>query len=138
MSKYTAVSRKKPSLPMQFLEKNGLLVGDVLDYGCGRGFDVEYYKIDGYDPNWFPVDITKKYDTITCNFVLNVVTEEVQDIIISKVKSLLKPYGKAYFTVRRDMRANYQGRGCMQRLVYLDMPIIHKNSGQWVMYVMLS
>jgi len=113
---------------MQYLEKNNLLVGDVLDYGCGRGFDAEYYKIDGYDPNWKPVEITKKYDTITCNYVLNVVTKEVEDIIINKVKSLLKENGKAYFSVRRDLAGDVQGNGCIQRLVYLNMQSLYKCS----------
>lgn len=136
MSKYTAISRKKPSQPMQYLAKKNLLVGDVLDYGCGRGFDAEYYNLDGYDPNWKPVELTKKYDTITCIYVLNVVAKEVEDLIIKKVKSLLKENGKAYFAVRRDFKNDMQGNGCTQRLVYLNMESIYKCSN-FEMYMLL-
>jgi ATP adenylyltransferase len=128
-NKYTAVSRKKPSRAMRFLDSKDLLIGDVLDFGCGRGFDVQYYKIDGYDPKWLSPELpTKQYDTITCNWVLNVVSEEEQNIILKQIKSLLKPNGKAYITVRREIKEDYQVRDYVQRLVYLDLETLIKNS----------
>lgn len=135
MSKYTAIVRKKLSSPMQLLREQ--IVGDCLDYGCGRGFDCDYLKIDGYDPNWRPtLSGNKKYDRIFCNFVLNVVSEKEQDEIISHITSLLKNGGKAFFTVRRDMKSNYIGRGCVQRLVYLDLPIHTLVAGRFCIYKM--
>ncbi len=129
MSKYTAIVRKKPSLPMRWLEEEGLLRGRILDYGCGRGFDMKWYDIDGYDLHWGPLEIKGKFDTITCNFVLNVVTREEQKEIIKIIKSLLKPDGAAYFTVRRDLEKDRPGRGCIQRSVILDLISLKKTSG---------
>lgn len=120
-NKFTAIVRKKPSLPMVFLSNNGLLLGDVLDYGCGRGFDVDFFGIDGYDPYWeVGIKKDKKYDTIVCNYVLNVVSEEEQKKIISDIRSLLKPEGKAYFTVRRDIKKDYKVGNYVQRVVILN------------------
>jgi ATP adenylyltransferase len=133
---YTAVSRINPSRAMKFLDSKKLLIGDVLDFGCGRGFDVRYYGIDGYDPNWGPSEFPKKkYDTIACNWVLNVVSEEEQNIIIKQIKSLLKPNGKAYITVRRDIKEGYLVKDYQQRLVYLNLESIEKNSA-FEIYVM--
>jgi len=60
----TAVRRNKQSMPLRVAMENGFL-GDrrasVLDYGCGRGDDIEYltqagYKrVTGYDP-YFRLD----------------------------------------------------------------------------------
>ena len=136
MSKRTAIIRKKPSSPFVYLNEKCLLIGDCLDYGCGRGTDKEYYDIDGYDPNWFPEFPTKKYDTIICNYVLNVVTKEEQEDIIRKVMALLNPNGKAYFTVRRDIKSDMQGRGCVQRSVLLDATSLYHCKGRFEMYVM--
>jgi 2-polyprenyl-3-methyl-5-hydroxy-6-metoxy-1,4-benzoquinol methylase len=128
-NKYTAVARNKPSRVMRFLDSKSLLVGEVLDFGCGRGFDVKHYHIDGYDPNWGPVEFpTKKYDTITCNWVLNVVSPKEQDLIIDQIKGLLKPEGTAYLTVRREIKEDYVVKDYVQRLVYLDLPTLVKNS----------
>lgn len=137
MSKYTAIVRKKPSNPASFLHENGLLVGECLDYGCGRGFDRDFYSMDGYDPLWFPHFPSKKYDTIMCNFVLNVVSVEEQEDIIGIVKTLLKENGKAYFTVRRDIRDDriVIGRGCIQRYVKLDLTSLKHVKGRYEIYV---
>jgi SAM-dependent methyltransferase len=129
-SKYTAHTKKHPSVAMAFLSKKGLLVGDMLDFGSGRGFDAEYYHMDMYDPNWLSLELPKKhYDTITCNWVLNVVTPAEQDIILKQIKNLLKPNGKAYITVRRDIEKDYMTKNNHpQRLVYLDLETVRATS----------
>ncbi|MEM7712874.1 MAG: methyltransferase domain-containing protein [Cyanobacteria bacterium P01_A01_bin.68] len=48
-----------------------------LDYGCGRGSDVERlrslgYSSTGYDPYYFP-GVTKPADVVTMSYVLNVI-----------------------------------------------------------------
>ena len=45
----TAIGRNKPSAPLRALETKGLIVGDVLDYGCGKGYDAYYLGSDSYD-----------------------------------------------------------------------------------------
>lgn len=132
ITKYSAPSRKKPSSVMKFLSSKGLLVGEMLDFGCGRGFDAEYYGMDKYDPNWgFASLPEKKYDTITCNWVLNLVEPAEQEMIIQQIKSLLKPTGIAYITVLRGFKENYNcyiTRGYMQRMIYLDLESLKKAS----------
>lgn len=91
---------------------NDLLKGNVLDFGCGLGKDVEVLKsknvnIIGYDPFYCPEYPTIQFDTIICFYVLNVLQNEDQSMVIMNVSALLKPGGCAYFAVRRDLQ--YEG-----------------------------
>jgi len=129
-SHLTAISRKKPSLPMRELHLQNRFIGSCLDYGCGKGFDADYFKFDKYDPFYFPKEINQKYDTITCNYVLNVVSKSVEGCIIDKIVKLLKPGGKAYFSVRRDIDDEFvTSKGTFQRRVKLGFNSVYKNSG---------
>ena len=129
----TAISRKTPRKPMRILDEKGLLKGDLLDFGCGRGFDVEHFGMDGYDPHYSPEYPTKTYDTITCNYVLNVVEEDVAHEIIDSLSKLLNKDGRAYITVRRDIEKNlgkegYTSKGTYQRNVELPFPKLKETS----------
>lgn len=111
-SHLTAKERKYLSFPAKLLVEKKLLVGEVLDYGCGLGKDVELLgkrgiNIIGYDKHYFPKFPIKKFDTIICIYVLNVLMPEEQTEVLMEVSSLLKPTGKAFFVVRRDIR--YEG-----------------------------
>jgi diadenosine tetraphosphate (Ap4A) HIT family hydrolase len=108
----TAKERNTISFPARILLERNLLQGDTLDYGCGLGSDVSLLKekginITGYDPHYFPNKPTGKYDTIICFYVLNVLMQEEQTDVIMEISALLKPNGKAYFAVRRDI--TYEG-----------------------------
>ncbi len=128
MNKHTAIYRKKPSRPMKWLEKHGRLKSTrQLDYGCGKGYDAEFFKMDKFDPHWFPKRPNGKYNIITCHFVLNVVDEDEQIRILEDILNLLTREGVAYFTVRRDLKEDKQKKGYTQRIVYLNLPSIHKN-----------
>jgi len=122
VSKFTAIKRNKLSAPMKWLKENSLLVGRVLDFGCGRGFDAQFLSLEAYDPHWGFDLPTGKFDTITCIYVLNVVDEFTQWGILAQIKGLLSLGGKAYVAVRRDIKENTQGRGCIQRVVKLNRP----------------
>ena len=105
----TAKERESLSFPARLLLNKNLLIGDVLDFGCGFGKDVELLKakgknIEGYDKYYFPNYPKKKYDTIICFYVLNVLLQEEQAIVLMEISQLLKPTGKAYFAVRRDLQ----------------------------------
>jgi len=114
---------------MLWLEEQGLLQGEILDYGCGKGFDVEYYGIDGYDPYYAPEFPQKKYDVVVCNFVLNVVGETERNEIIASVRSLLKDDGVAFFTVRRDVKKEgVTSRSTEQWTVVLDFEVLRENT----------
>lgn len=111
-SHLTAKDRKYLSFPAKFLLEKKYLEGEVLDFGCGLGNDVELLKkkginIIGYDKYFFPKYPEKKFDTITCIYVLNVLMQEEQTNVLIEVSHLLKPTGKAFFAVRRDLR--YEG-----------------------------
>ena len=111
-SHLTAMERTSLSYPARILLKQNKLVGKVLDFGCGFGKDVEFLKNDGmdikgYDPFYFPEFPSEKFDTILCFYVLNVLLSEKQADVLMNVSKLLKPSGKAYFAVRRDIQ--YEG-----------------------------
>jgi hypothetical protein len=124
----TASPRTGPSVPARYLKEKGLLVGRLLDYGCGRGQDVKEYHMCGYDPHWSPdpkVLVRGRYHTITCSYVLNVVHEDMQPLVIKDIINLLAPGGKAYFTVRRDIKERRMTRPTtLQRPVYLALPTL--------------
>lgn len=108
-SHLTVKDRKWPSFPTKQLVARGLLQGKVLDFGCGTGVDVAYlrqlgYEVSGYDPHYAPDYPQAQFDTILCNYVLNVLLPEEQVQVLMAVSELLKPGGKAYFTVRRDIK----------------------------------
>lgn len=111
-SHLTAKERDSLSLPAKFLLSQNLLVGDVLDFGCGFGKDVELLKgkgvnIIGYDKHYFPTYPITKFDTIICFYVLNVLLPEEQATVLMELSQLVKPTGKLYIAVRRDLQ--YEG-----------------------------
>ncbi|QLE57578.1 HIT family protein [Nostoc sp. TCL26-01] len=108
-SHLTAIERTYLSFPVQFLLTQNLLQGTVLDFGCGFGNDVKLlqqrgYDITGYDPYYFPQYPHQRFDTIICSYVLNVLFPEEQANVLMAVSHLLKPGGKAYYVVRRDIK----------------------------------
>jgi len=111
-SHLTAKERETLSFPARHLLSKHLLAGKVLDFGCGFGKDVELIKdqgldIVGYDPHYFPTFPEQKFDTVLCFYVLNVLLAEEQANVLMNISALLKPNGKAYFAVRRDLQ--YEG-----------------------------
>lgn len=105
----TVKERQWPSYPTKQLWNLGLIQGRVLDFGCGLGADVNFlrsHQIDaiGYDPHYAPTYPTGKFDTILCHYVLNVLLGEEQAHVLMAISELLKPTGRAYFTVRRDIQ----------------------------------
>jgi len=117
LSYKTAITRNKPSAPMRYIAKwakepgklvHALTPGNVneasiLDYGCGKGFDADYYGMEKYDPHYFPDKPKGPFMIITCNYVMNVVSESEEARIIEDIYSLLYPIGVAHITVRRDL-----------------------------------
>jgi diadenosine tetraphosphate (Ap4A) HIT family hydrolase len=108
----TAKERDQLSFPARIIKTKNLIKGNVLDFGCGFGSDVKMLKeqgfnIDGYDNHYFPEYPNKKYDTILCIYVLNVLLPEEQAKVLIDISRLLKPGGSAYFAIRRDIR--YEG-----------------------------
>ncbi len=108
-SHLTVKDRKWPSYPTKHLLAHGLVQGRVLDFGCGTGTDVAFLRgqgidITGYDPHYAPDWPAGRFDTILCHYVLNVLLPEEQVQVLMAVAELLAPSGRAYFTVRRDIK----------------------------------
>ena len=83
-SNLTAIARTKQSKPYNYLIDNNYINREmsILDYGCGRGYDVQHLKrlrwtIEGFDPYQECYNdrtmIYRAYDAVTCNYVLNVI-----------------------------------------------------------------
>ena len=105
----TAIKRTDISAPTRYLLKHNLLKGRILDYGCGFGFDTDElkkqgYDITGYDYYYRPDYPEGKFDTIICNYVLNVLEPYAQAEVLMNVTNLLRPKGTAFFAVRRDLK----------------------------------
>jgi SAM-dependent methyltransferase len=108
-SHLTAKERDSLSFPAKFLLNKKLLVGEVLDFGCGFGKDVELLKakginITGYDKHYLPEYPKKRFDTIICFYVLNVLLPEEQATVLMELSQLVKPTGKVFIAVRRDLQ----------------------------------
>lgn len=134
----TAIARKKLSAPMQYLHEQGKLTGRCLDYGCGRGFDADTLGMDGYDPNHRPSLLpflkaaSGYYQTVTCNYVLNVIEDETERTkALDIIRGLLADDGVAYVTVRADVK-ELKGRtstGTWQGDIRLPLPVEHETKG---------
>lgn len=108
-SHLTAKERDSLSFPAKILLQRNLLQGDLLDFGCGYGNDVRLlatkgFNIEGYDKHYYPEYPQKKFDTIICFYVLNVLLPEEQATVLMELSQLIKPTGIVYIAVRRDIK----------------------------------
>ena len=132
----TAKKRKDLSSPTRYLDSEGLLKGRVLDYGCGYGYDASFFNFEKYDPYFFPILPEGEFDVIMCNYVLNVVFEDEQELILKRLSSFLIFGGNAYITVRRDkdFKEGFNKMGTYQRNVFLDLPILYEKKNRYCIY----
>lgn len=137
----TAIARKTLSTPVRFLLGAQLLMGRILDYGCGRGSDVALLFasnlfVTPFDPHYFPKSHFGQYETIMCNFVLNVIPDEDERaFVLLRIQHLLAEGGTAYISVRNDKRSlkGWTTKGTWQGLIELDLPVVKRTAG-YVMY----
>lgn len=123
----TAIHRNKPSNPTKYLANSGLINYPALDYGSGHGKDADVYNLDKYDPYYYPEEPKKEYKTVVCNYVLNVLDKEKTPEVIKKIKNVLSYDGKAYITVRRDIKKPIKTKiGTLQRPIYLGLKTVKK------------
>ena len=86
----TAIKRTELSVPTRNLLQHNLLKGKILDFGCGFGFDTDElkrqgYNIMGYDYDYRPDYPEGKFDTIICNYVLNLLEPYAQTEVLIKL-----------------------------------------------------
>lgn len=110
----TAKKREYPSFPTKWLFNQNLIKGEVLDFGSGYGKDGEFLRDKGfdvtdYDPYYKPEFLSNSFDTILCQYVLNILPPSEQSFVIMRVSELLKEDGKAFFAVRRDITDKNKG-----------------------------
>jgi hypothetical protein len=80
----------------------------ILDWGCGRGYDVAYYASEGiysrgYDPHFSPDMPSGKFDLVTCAYVLNVCKNYTGRLkTLKKAKTKLRRGGHMLVCVRSD------------------------------------
>jgi len=115
-SEKTAISRKKVSAPTRELYQKSLLIGTILDFGCGKGKDLDFLlskgiMVDGYDKYYHPhCNFKSGYDTIICNYVINVISDLQERInVVKQIIKLLKTNGTAYITTRTANEINKAG-----------------------------
>lgn len=111
-----------------------------MDYGCGRGQDADALGMPGYDPNHRPEVPTAQYDTIICNYVLNVIeTPGKRYDVIMHILSLLKEGGVAYVSVRNDsFKEGYTSRGTWQGKVSVPHGTLMKTCSGYRMYAVTN
>lgn len=123
-SHLTAKERTTLSFPAKWIYERGFIKGNALDFGCGFGSDVDILQkrkvnILGYDKFYHPEYPNEKFETILCTYVLNVLEPDDQVEVLMAVCELLKPNGKAYFAVRRDLRfEGFRMHKIHQKLTY--------------------
>ena len=118
----TAITRNIRSAPAARLQKTGLIKGKVLDYGCGKGRDIQFYdNAVGYDPYYRPdlKVLKKKYDTVVCTYVANVLNYTERKDLYRVLHKLAK--GDILITVRRNIKKEgFTNKGTYQETVYVD------------------
>lgn len=149
----TALPRRGPSAPLQWLLKKGLIREDpVLDFGCGAGADVAHLQklgfiCEGYEPGLRWRCITPaveqiftsikdllpggKYRTALAIYVLNTQPLSMEEEILTKLRRLVHPAGDIFAAVREGVRTGITSSGTFQRSVILlerDAALLHKTS----------
>lgn len=119
----TAITRRQASVPARFLV--ALLEpppgATVLEYGAGRGKDVQWfrslgYAVYGYDPYQKPSAFVAsepppprtEYDVVTVPYVLNVI-ESVADrlAVLRQAWAHVRPGGVLFVSTRTPQEINY-------------------------------
>lgn len=133
-SHLTAITRKTLPVPTRWLMSQGLIVGKVMDYGCGKCASVNPPHWFNYDPHYQPNANfgTDRFDTIVCNYVLCTLPSVERMDVLKHLQVLLRLNGVAYVSVRNDRPKSgwgYSSRGTYQgRVRGLPLECIRKTS----------
>ncbi len=155
-SHLTAITRTALPVPVRWLLGQGLIHGYVLDYGCGKCASINdlhlrthpnVRSLNNYDPFYSPHDIVRPpnregwYDVVLCTYVLCTLPEKDEKKILKDIKTLLKPNGVAYITVRNDEPKQGYGvssKGTFQRRVELPYLYEFKKCHQYRIYLLTA
>lgn len=109
----TAIIRKQPSHMARILADKQILRGNIFDWGCGYGKDLEFYLSLGFNAaGWDPVHLPEippqsyeqgSFDWVCCAYVLNTVPTEVERLkILSEIHQFLPDGGHLAVAVRTN------------------------------------
>lgn len=134
-----AVQRKTVSFAARWLVEHGHVKGRVLDFGCGFGFDADYYGWEAFDPYYRQAEPSGLFDTIICNHVLNMLTRGSRHQAMERMQELLEASGMAYLIVPRNIPTSGKLalRKRIQNYVRLSLPSVYAD-GSLEMYRMDS
>ena len=124
-----AIRRETVSRTARFLDEHRLLLGRVLDYGCGFGFDADHFGWEAYDPHYRQKLPEGQFDTIVCNHVANMLTRGSRRGLFRVIQALLAPQGKAYVSVSRKVprEGKIALRKRIQNYVVLTLPSLFRD-----------
>lgn len=123
-----AIKRTSPSKAATFLSK--VVRGRTLDFGCGWGFDADYFKWDSFDPYYRPKKLEGSYDSIVCISVINALSRNNRTKAIKKIQELLAEDGTAYLAVPRDLPVTGKMgiHHSLQNYVVLTLPSVYSDN----------
>lgn len=105
----TAIPRKKPSIPVQMLHQKNLFPQEnILDFGCGRGHDVEFLKNEGFQSHGFDPHVNFEkpmpdgtFEFVIMNYVINVIPSIEERIsALQNAWEKVSPGGKLFISSR--------------------------------------
>ncbi len=88
-----------------------LEIRSILDFGCGYGTDVHFYRSHGYEADGFDIEpsfgwsenIDRQYDLVTAVFVVNVLpTLEDRRRAVREASRLVRPGGYLLIAARSE------------------------------------
>jgi SAM-dependent methyltransferase len=125
----TAVKRNKPSQAAEVLVGQRLVRGRVLDYGCGFGFDADYFGWESYDPFYRPKEPDGEFDTVICTLVLNALSRNNRAKALEKIRRLLATNGIGYLGVARNVPVTGKMgvHHSLQNYVVLSLPLVFED-----------
>jgi hypothetical protein len=109
----TAIRRNGPSAPLRHLATYApdVLVGRVLDYGCGRGEDAALLGATGFDPHHPRAGVRRPprgtFDTVLLTYVVNVLPRREAAAALADAARYVRRGG--YLAVASRPRAEVQG-----------------------------
>jgi DNA phosphorothioation-associated putative methyltransferase len=113
----TAISRTDLSKPVSQALEDSLIVPNrsVLDYGCGRGGDVQRltelgYSVHGWDPAFAPDEPLHPADVVNLGYVVNVIESPAE-----RANALRKAWELARWGMVVAARLDWQARGLDSR-----------------------
>lgn len=127
----TAIARSALSRPIVVALDDGLLPPGttILDYGCGRGGDVQRlaalgYEVEGWDPVYRPQGERRPADVVNLGYVVNVIESQAE-----RVEALRSAWALTRSVLIVAARLDWEGR-CLAGCEYNDGVVTSKGTFQ--------